>query len=269
MNENRSIALMAGGILLLLAAAGAYFFWPEQAPLDAAPPLAASATTPEASAAVATSAATEPLPDHHPVPTATAEATPLPALAESDGPFTSALGELADPALLLRTLVSEQLIRRLVATVDNLPRERLGMNDRAFRRVPDSFLVKSRDGSYSLNPANEARYVLPVQLANTAGAGNVARLYLRFYPLFDKAYRELGYADRHFNDRLVQVIDHLLATPEITGPIELVQPKVFYQFADPALESRSAGQKMLIRMGTVNAAQVKAWLRTFRAGIVQ
>ncbi|MES2885854.1 MAG: DUF3014 domain-containing protein [Pseudomonadota bacterium] len=269
MNENRRITLMAGGILLLLAAVGAYLFWPAPAPPDATTPVAASPATPEAPASSATTAATEPLPDHYTLPaTATpAEAAALPALAESDGPFSAAMGGLADPALLLRVLVSEQLIRRLVATVDNLPRERLAMNDRAFRRMPDSFMVKSRDGSYALNPANEARYVLPVQLANTAGADNTARLYLRFYPLFDKAYRELGDPDRHFNDRLVQVIDHLLATPEITGPIELVQPKVFYQFADPALESRSAGQKMLIRMGTVNAAQVKAWLRTFRAQI--
>lgn len=270
MNENRSIALLAGGILLLLAAAGAYFFWPAKAPLDAPAPVAGSSTAPEAPATAATTAATEPLPDHQPVPAAAAaEAAALPALAESDGPFAIALGGLADSSLWLRVLVSEQLIRRLVVTVDNLPRERLSVNDRAFRRVPDVFMVKSRDGSYTLNPANEARYVLPVQLANTAGAANAARLYLRFYPLFDKAYRELGYADRHFNDRLVQVIDHLLATPEISGPVELVQPKVFYQFADPALESRSAGQKMLIRMGTVNAAQVKAWLRAFRAGIVQ
>ena len=265
MNENRRITLMAGGLLLLVAA-GAYFFWPAPAPLDAAQPIAASSTGAAATTADATAAA-EPLPDHYPVAAAPAEAAPLPTLADSDDSFSAALGEVADPAQLLRALVSEQLIRRLVVTVDNLPRERLAVNDRAFRRVPDSFMVKSRDGSYTLNPTNEARYVPLVQLTNTAGAKNTAILYLRFYPLFDKAYRELGTPGRHFNDRLVQVIDHLLATPEIVGPIVLVQPKVFYQFADPALESRSAGQKMLIRMGTVNAAQVKAWLRTFRAEI--
>lgn len=269
MNETRRITLMAGGILLLIAAGGAYFFWPSQPPPDALLPQAESAPLAEAPATTtAGNVASEPPPDHYPLPAAPAPAAPLPALADSDGPFSTALGEIADAGLLQRALVSEQLIRRLVATVDNLPRERLAVNDRAFRRVPDAFMVKSRDGSYTLNPANEARYVPLVLLANTVGASHAAKLYLRFHPLFDKAYRELGYPDRHFNDRLVQVIDHLLATPEITGPIELVQPKVFYQFADPALESRSAGQKMLIRMGTVNAAQVKAWLRTFRAGII-
>ena len=36
---------------------------------------------------------------------------------------------------------------------------------------------------------------------------------------------------------------------------------MFYQFADPTLEERSAGQKFLIRMGPANAAAVKDKLR--------
>jgi hypothetical protein len=38
-----------------------------------------------------------------------------------------------------------------------------------------------------------------------------------------------------------------------------------YQFADPALESRSAGQKILLRMGAENAATVKAKLLELRS----
>ena len=58
------------------------------------------------------------------------------------------------------------------------------------------------------------------------------------------------------------MIDHLLATPEIEGPIRLVQPKVLYEFADPELEARSAGQKLLLRMGAANAArQIPLMLR--------
>ena len=270
MNENRRVALIAGSIAAVLLGLALIFLWPKLQPADEPLPPPAVASLPAADAPVdpALPPGAEPPPDHYPVPAVAAEARPLPALADSDGPFALAMGELADAGQLATMLVSEQRIRRLVATVDNLPRERLASNDRVFRRVPDSFMVKSRDGSYTLNPGNEARYVPLVTLANTVGAKNAASLYLRFYPLFEKAYRDLGTPDRHFNDRLVQVIDHLLATPEVVGPIELVQPKVFYQFADPALESRSAGQKMLIRMGTVNAAQLKAWLRTFRAAII-
>ena len=53
--------------------------------------------------------------------------------------------------------------------------------------------------------------------------------------------------------------------PEMKEPIALVQPKILYRYADPALESRSSGQKMMIRMGHENAARLKAKLREVRA----
>jgi hypothetical protein len=42
---------------------------------------------------------------------------------------------------------------------------------------------------------------------------------------------------------------------------------VLYEFADPSLEQRSAGQKMLIRMGPVNESRVKAKLRDIRRAL--
>ena len=66
---------------------------------------------------------------------------------------------------------------------------------------------------------------------------------------------------------MVAVIDHLLATPAVEGPIRLVQPKVLYEFADADLEARSAGQKLLLRMGAANAGRVKNKLREFRRQI--
>jgi len=65
------------------------------------------------------------------------------------------------------------------------------------------------------------------------------------------------------------VIDHLLETPEVAAPIQLAQPKVLWEYADKGLESRSAGQKLLIRMGPANARVIKAKLREFRAEIVK
>jgi len=94
-------------------------------------------------------------------------------------------------------------------------------------------------------------------------------VYRRFYPLFQQAYVELGYPKGYFNDRLVEVVDHLLAAPEIDGSIALVQPRVLYQFADPELEARSAGHKILLRMGPENAAQVKAKLRAIRSELTR
>ena len=76
--------------------------------------------------------------------------------------------------------------------------------------------------------------------------------YVQLYPLFQAAYQELGYPNGYFNDRLIQAIDDMLAAPDVAAP-KLAQPKVLYEFADPALENLSAGQKILVRMGPENA----------------
>ena len=46
-----------------------------------------------------------------------------------------------------------------------------------------------------------------------------------------------------------------------------MRPNVYYEFADPALESQSAGRKLLLRMGPGNAARVKAKLTEIRSRI--
>jgi len=66
----------------------------------------------------------------------------------------------------------------------------------------------------------------------------------------------------------VEAIDDLLATPEIDAPLKVLRPRVLYEFADPDLETRSAGQKILLRMGPENAARVKAKLWQLRREIL-
>jgi hypothetical protein len=106
-----------------------------------------------------------------------------------------------------------------------------------------------------------------VRLVTSADIDRVADTYRRFYPLFQTAYVNLGYPEGYFNDRLIEVIDHLLETPVVEQPIALVRPNVLYRFADPKIESLSSGQKLLIRMGNEHAANLKTTLRDFRAAV--
>jgi hypothetical protein len=117
----------------------------------------------------------------------------------------------------------------------------------------------------TLGAQNYQRYAPLIDALRQLDMKRVAAVYLRFYPLFQKAYQDLGYPNDYFNDRLVKVIDGLMVTPQVTGPIDLVRPNVMYLFADPALESRPAGQKLLIRMGPENAQVVKQKLSELRA----
>lgn len=203
----------------------------------------------------------------HPVPSAADEASrgPLPALAESDPALRDALGAVAGTDAVAKFLVPENIIRRLVVTIDNLPRQKVPVAKRPTVAVPGTFMAVGDELHSTLDPKNYARYQPMVDVIRTLDMQRVAQVYLHFYPLFQSVYQDLGYPNGYFNDRLVEAIDSLLATPLHAGTIVLTRPNVMYTFADPALEARPAGQKILLRMGPDNAAVIKAKLTELRA----
>ena len=201
----------------------------------------------------------------HPVPNApSASSAPLPALGDSDPLIRDALAA-ATGKDAMQYLVPESIVRHIVVTIDNLPRQKVSAAKRPTVAVPGSFLAQGDELHATIDPKNYARYELMVSVVRKLDMKQVADVYLRFYPLFQGAYQDLGYPTGYFNDRLVQVIDSLLATPQIDGPIQLTRPNVLYTFADPTLEARPAGQKLLLRMGPENAATIKAKLGALRA----
>ena len=152
-------------------------------------------------------------------------------------------------------VIGEGLVRRIVATVDSLPRRNAPVRTRPLRPVP---------GQFTPGVASTSRYEPYVRALESIDARALGQAYVKLYPLFQAAYVELGYPDRYFNDRLVEAIDDMLAAPDLAAMPDLVQPKVLYQYADPDLEGRSAGQKIMMRLGVDKAARVKAKLREIR-----
>ncbi|MFA7388082.1 MAG: DUF3014 domain-containing protein [Thiohalobacteraceae bacterium] len=225
---------------------------------------------PEADAPPATSEEDPALTPGQPLLPADEEQAAPPALNASDEPVGDVLADLADPEPLQRLFRLDEVVRRFVVTIENLPAKKLPRRDLLVaRRVPGQFLIAGEGEETYISPDNAERYRPYVGLVTRIEPERVAAAYTRFYPLFQEAYAELGYPNAYFNDRLVDVIDHLLATPVVDEPIRLVRPHVFYLYADPELEALSAGQKALIRMGNANAEQVRQWLRRLRAELTR
>ena len=186
-----------------------------------------------------------------------APAASLPTLDNSDALLREKLVDLMGRAPFSELVLPVALVRRIVATVDNLPRET------APRRVIPLVPVP---GAYE--PGNYDRYAPYVRVLEAIDEKALVADYARAYPLFQQAYVELGYPGKQFNDRLIQAIDDLLAAPELDAPAELIRPRVVYEFASPDLETRSAGQKIMLRIGPANAARVKAKLLLVRREIL-
>jgi hypothetical protein len=205
---------------------------------------------------------------NHPIESDSTDPASLPPLAESDKPIHDSLSGVFGRALD-QFLVPKDVVRHVVTTIDNLPRKKASVQMWPLRPTPGSPAIDRQGETITLSSDNFERYAPLMNLVRNTDTTQVVAIYKHYYPLFQQAYTELGYPDAYFNNRLVEVIDHLLATPEVTGPIKLTQPGVFYEYADPSLEQLSAGQKLLIRMGSENAAALKLKLRELRREVAK
>ena len=165
--------------------------------------------------------------------------------------------------------ISDDIVRRIVATVDNLPRQKVAMQLSPARPLAGNFITVGSEDRLVLGVANFERYAPWIALIDSLDPDAAFDLYRRLYPQLQAAYENLGNPKGYFNDRVIEVIDHLLATPEPPETIALTRPNVLYEFADPALEAQSAGRKLLLRMGPGNAARVKMKLRDIRDRIAK
>ena len=266
-----------GWVMLALAivalAAGGWWYQRNQVPA-AAPEVQALPVPPQPEPVAAASA-----------PTPAASAAPLPEPKVAEGPLDeagvgAALAALVGPQAVRSLLITDDFARRFVITVDNLGREHAAPRLWPVQPTPGRFQVIERDGRSYANPDNAARYTPWVLLAEQVDPRAAVALYGRMLPLLQQAYDELGYPGQRFHTRLMTVIDQLLATPnapeqialtlvEVKGEVPSERPWVRYEFADPALQSASAGQKIMLRVGAVNQRRLKAQLRALRAELVR
>jgi hypothetical protein len=254
----RKLVWLVGAAVVVAIAAGGWVWYRSHEAAPAVPVQAAAPAPPSAGEAQIS----------HPIP-AEADAAALPALNDSDPVTHDSLAGVIGREPVEQFLVPQNIVRHIVVTVDNLPRKKLAVELRPVKPTLGQTATATQGDLTTLSPDNFARYAPLMRVLEKTDVKALAVVYQRLYPLFQQAYEDLGYPGKYFNDRLVEVIDQLLQTPEVTTPIQLRQPKVFYEYADPDLENRPAGQKLLIRMGPANERLIKAKLRDFRAEIVK
>lgn len=261
--------------VLLLAVGGGLLWWRHQRPPREVVPTPAPTIAPAAPPPAAVPSA--PAIRH---PLQAAPASGLPSLDSSDSFVENALVELLGHKKIRAFLHLDGAVRRFVATVDNLATGDAPASLWPVQAMEGKVETEPRDGGLAIGVRNGERYAPFVRFVDGIDARRAVALYLRVYPLLQQAYEDLGYPGKYFNDRVVEVIDNLLATPTPAGPIAVKRFAAdggtsrepsnggLYVYADPALEASPAGQKILLRMGRDNAAPLMAKLREIRALIV-
>ena len=196
----------------------------------------------------------EPLPEPEP--------DPLPGLNDSDRFVQAELGELDNANAVLRQLASAQIIRKFVVLVDGMSRGDIPDRDLPVAALQTEMTVNEQgENLFLLDPVSYNRFNLLVNTFAAIDSTTIVEKLTEWDPLFEAAYAELGYPDRTFDMALNQAIGNILQARVPAGDITLTRPSVHYHFADPALESLSDLEKLLIRMGPENAATVQRKVR--------
>ncbi len=162
-------------------------------------------------------------------------------------------------------LQQDDLVRRFAAVIDNArlgdyPRKQLAF------LAPDAKFQVLQDGDRLIvDPESYHRFDKAVDTVVSIEPKRAVALLRGLSPLLAPALQELGQKNPDPMASIRESIDVALATPELTGDVELVQPKVYYLYADPKLEALKPLQKQLLRMGPQNVARIKAYLTQVRS----
>lgn len=272
--KSSSTAMIVTVVIALLALGLAFMFLRDDGPSvtpSVVKPITATPATETASSAPAEPA---PIEEYQP-PAQVIEVEPLPALSESDSGVLAALTQLRGEGLI-ELLVPEELLRKFVLAVNNISEGKVIHEYRPVVSPPppfiaDSFTVVIEGEAVEqerVSTKNYQRYDAYVTTLALIDSDAAIAIYRRFYPLLEEAFRELGLKKPNFHSVLIAAIDNLLAAPDHKGDLLLVRPKVFYQYADPALEQLPQTHKLMLRMGPENARSVKASLRQLRARLI-
>jgi len=269
--QNRTTIIIVA-VVLLAVAAGLYVWNSRRTAAPAAPPAPPAAEAPAAPA--------EPPAIRHPVEDIARMDEAPGELAQSGDQIRSLLVDWLGRDAVQQFLQLDDFVRHVVVTVDNLGRPHAAPRLWPVNPMPGRYGVEAKGELLYPTADNAKRYAAFVAFVESIDTRRAAALYARNYALFQKQYEELGYPGRYFNDRVVEVIDLMIATPipaqapplkltEVKGPIASTHPWLRYEFADPALEALPAGQKMMLRVGPEQQKRLRASLVELRAALTR
>ena len=255
------IGFVIGGVAIAMMVFALVQWWPDEPPAEPEPKQVVPVPVPVSA----------PPPTPAPPPQIVVDPAPEPQIPEVVLPPLDASDEfvretLADIAVPPTWISRDELVRRFAVVVDNAARGHYPHRQLGFLAPGGRFKIIERGEELYVDPANHRRYDTYVETLEAVDPESLADLVTLFAPLVDQALRELGNGES-LRGQLSAAIDQVLAVPIRRGEVRLVQPKVFYEYADPRLEKLLPLQKQVLRMGPDNTQRMQDYLLRLRRAL--
>jgi hypothetical protein len=189
-------------------------------------------------------------------------AVDVPPLNASDALVRELVRQLSAHPLVAAWLARDGLIRNFTVVVSNIAEGGTPAKQVAVLRPSAKFQVVERGDALYIDPQSYERYSELAGAFASLNAADAAKLYGTLKPRIEEANSELGAPAGSFDATLERAIVRLLQTPVVTTPIRVqLAGGIGYSYADDRLESLTASQKQLLRMGPDNVRIVQKELR--------
>ncbi len=191
----------------------------------------------------------------------------VPALDISDAFVRQWVPRLSAHPRIAAWLTTDGLIRNFVTVVSNIAEGATPAGRVPVLKPSGSFRVVTGGGSLIIDERAFARYDDLAAAFSSIDPSAAAQLYATLKPRIEEAGVELGIAPGTFDRTLERAFVVMLQTPVSDGPWRVEPWGIGYRFADARLDSLSAAQKHLLRMGPANARLVQRTLRDLAAAL--
>ncbi|MDO8795070.1 MAG: DUF3014 domain-containing protein [Vicinamibacterales bacterium] len=190
-----------------------------------------------------------------------AEPITVPPLDASDALVRTLVRALSQNSAVAAWLATDGLIRNFTVTVANIADGATPAKHLKVLRPSSAFRIVERDGRAYVDPQSYNRYGAIAAAIAAVDPSGTARLYATLKTRIEEAHRDLGSPDQSFDRTLERAIVTLLETPVVDSPVRLKPKGIGYAYDDERLESLTAAQKQLLRMGPRNIRIIKERLR--------
>ncbi len=256
-SQNKSILIAVAVLVILLLGAGVlywYYTGPPAAPPAIEQPKAAEPSQPPPPAEVKVAEEKEAPPQPE---------VKMPALDQSDDFVRQMMKNLSPHGKLAEWLKIKDIIRVFVAAVDNIangksPRPQLG-----FLSPGQAFQVSEKRDRIYLDPKGYGRFDIISDAFVSLSSSRTVQVYQTLKPLFQEAYRELGYPQKDFHTTFIRALKRILDTPIVEREILLKEEGkgLNYILIDEGLEEMNEVQKHLLRLGPKNTQKIQQKVR--------
>jgi hypothetical protein len=188
----------------------------------------------------------------------------IPTLEESDAWLEEKLPTITWRKELLKLVIDDNMIRRLVVFTDNFSQGILAYEHSPLIKPITAFSGReiNENGEVVIkwDKNSTRRFSLYVDLLRSVDSDVLVSWYYELKPLIDEAYRELGYPEEDFTDILQDAITKVLDMEIPKERLELTRPSVMYKYKNDDIESLDDADKLMLRLGKENLLVIKSVL---------